>query len=129
MKLKLSTFILGTSLLLTPLLAAAHDFTIDNNTKQDITFKIDHVCSHEIGIINPFKATIVPDKNLKRACANNLQACVAEAYHSSNCTGKQLGAVVLDIDNGVKDVSAVAEGFAFSWSYFYLNIADALSQN
>lgn len=117
----LSSLFAGIFLIL-PLNANAGDFQIVNHTKKRISFKFNHACSHDFGVIRARKSKIIPDVNFRAACNYDPENCVVDIYQSGNCSGRHIAMLKLAIDDGVKEVLYSGQSYAFNWRAHYLEI-------
>lgn len=68
--------------------ANADNMKFGNNTKYDLSFSINHVCSKEIGDIPKQTIKIIREAKFAEACQYNPNQCVIEVYKGFGCTGK-----------------------------------------
>ncbi len=102
---KLSYF---TSLIL--LATSAHaDLNIINNTDFDSTCVVnDGMCSNQLGdegITHAHSANLISQLELYIACGSNTWNCKADVYMTPDCSGPSIGTVILDINQGISQVT------------------------
>lgn len=120
------SILLFTGFLVLPFIANAGDFQITNHTKKRISFKINHVCSNDFGIIRARKSKVIPDVNFRAACSYDRENCIADVYQSGNCSHKHVATIKLATDYGVKEIMYSAHSYAFSWRANYLEISSPI---
>jgi hypothetical protein len=104
-----SSLLLSASLLAMPMTANA-DLTIVNNTDSDSTCIVnDGMCSNELGdqgITHAHTSNLILQIELYIACGSNTSNCKADVYMSSNCSGPKVGTVILDINQGISQLTS-----------------------
>lgn len=90
---------------------------ITNNTKHDVTSKIDGNCSSSLlgnaGITKAGETSKISPTQILLACASSLlqtnTLCNATVYPSNNCSGNPIAKVTLDTQTGIKQVETSAD--------------------
>ncbi len=94
-------FLIGASFLGLSTSVSADDLKISNDSKYDLSFSINNICSEEFGVIENRSVKLIPEASLKRACVYNSNKCETKVYNSAFCSGKQIGTVEFDTNYGV----------------------------
>ena len=102
-----------------PLLAQA-DLTLNNNTKQDSTSRINGgLCTSSIpvlvklgiGIAKAGTSITIKTPELKVACFANETNCRADVYMTADCSGPIISTAILDASSGLKSISPPINGY------------------
>jgi hypothetical protein len=104
----LKKIILISSLILS---TTAHaDLTIVNNTDFDSTCVVnDGMCSNELGdsgITHAHTSNLIEQIQLYIACGISTSNCKADVYMTPDCSGPVVGTVILDLNDGISQVTA-----------------------
>jgi hypothetical protein len=89
---------------------AAHaTLTIVNNTDFDSTCVVnDGMCSNELGdqgITHAHTSNLIEQIQLYIACGISTSNCKADVYMTPDCSGPVVGTVILDINEGITQVT------------------------
>jgi hypothetical protein len=82
--------------------ANADDLKVSNDSKYNLSFSVNNVCSKDFGVVDNHSVKVISDANFKKACAYNSSNCEAKVYNAASCTGKQVAAIVFDTSYGVQ---------------------------
>lgn len=85
-----------------PVWAYAHDLTIVNQTSRLLSFKVDHVCSSEFGVIDKHQTKTIAEKVLYNLCSDFKWGCIIASFEGSNCEGRFLGGMMYINEREVK---------------------------
>ena len=99
--MKLINKILCASLIAMPLIANAGHLKITNDSKYDLSFKVDNICSDAFGNVNSKTIKIVSEAAFKKACVVNPNFCVLTVYNKANCKGKNFIGLGFDTETGM----------------------------
>ena len=108
--------ILAAALIALPCLAVAKDLTVSNNTKGEISVKVNRHCSNEFGVIAPTTSKTVAEEALKNLCGKNQMFCQAKVYKSKNCSGKQIADFQFDVKDGLHGYFHASENYTVTVS-------------
>lgn len=101
-KIKLiSALFIGLNFLGLSTFASAKDLKISNDSKYDLSFSINNICSEQFGIVENHSVKVISEANFKKACAYDPNQCEVQVYNAASCAGKKVAAVVFDANNGV----------------------------
>lgn len=98
----ISMLLIGSGFLGFSTLASADDLKVSNDSKYDLSFSVNNVCSEEFGVVDNHSVKVISDENFKKVCAYDSNNCVAKVYNGVSCTGKQIGTVAFDTGYGVQ---------------------------
>lgn len=119
--------------LMLPAIGYADNFTIENHTKHNLTFKVNDVCSNEIGVINSHTSRNTPEVIMKQLCKDNASNCQAKIFRSNDCSSRYLATVGFNLVSGIVSVTNVAPNayydYLFLSSPFDFSISDGSEDN
>lgn len=70
---------------------------ISNSSKNPLTFSADSGCSEEMGVIEAHSVKMISRLHLTETCQKNPAHCQMFVYATSNCSGKPIVTLVIDI--------------------------------
>lgn len=70
---------------------------ISNSSKTPLTFSSDSNCSDEIGVIDAHSVKVISREHIIEACKKNPTRCNIFVYATSNCSGKPIISLVIDV--------------------------------
>lgn len=109
--------VVGSALMISPVLASAKNLVVVNNTKKAITLRINNTCSTEFGAIQPNGSKTVTDSALNSLCKSTASNCKALIFKSSNCTGDQVASFYFSTSTGLKSSYQSAKNYAITVNY------------
>jgi hypothetical protein len=92
----ISLLLIGSCLIGFSTFANAGDLKISNDSKYELSFGINKVCSTEFGTVDAASITVIPAASLAKACAYNLTSCETKVYDAPSCSGKQVATIIFD---------------------------------
>jgi hypothetical protein len=92
--------LIGSSFLGHSALANAKDLKMSNDSKYQLSFSINNVCSEEFGVLESHSINVIPEKEFAKACAYNPTHCFSKVYNQPNCTGKHFANLGFDTSSG-----------------------------
>lgn len=90
------SILIAAGLLVISTLANADNMKFGNNSKYDLSFSINHVCSKEIGDIPKQTIKIIREAKFAEACKYNPNQCVIEIYKDVGCAGKWTATMIFE---------------------------------
>lgn len=97
-------FLIGSALLGLSMAASADDLKLSNDSKYDLSFSINNICSQEFGVLDAHSVKIIPEASFKKVCESN---CDIKVYNSASCAGKQIAMVEFDTKSGVTSLHPI----------------------
>jgi len=118
----IASAVIGSSLIVLPLTAAAKPLTLVNATKDSFTVRVNYYCSGEFGLMKANSSKTVGEEQLDKLCGQTSTNCEAKIFKSNDCTGKEIGSFTFDTKTGLKDNFQSAQNYSMTVSY-QLNMA------
>lgn len=108
-------------------LVFAYDIRITNDTNKDLSFVVNHRCSDYFGVIKSHSAKVISESNFKKACQYNPKHCIAEVFHSANCTGEHVVSLKINTKKGVEKILKLGR-YACTWNDFSVMITSPIEK-
>lgn len=85
--------------------ASADDLKISNDSRYNLSFSVNNLCSEDFGVVDSHSVKVVSHTNFNQACAYAPTNCVTKVFSKTACTGEQLATVVFDYRYGVQSLT------------------------
>lgn len=86
-KIRMFTILAASSFMATSALA---DFNISNQTKYDLSFQVNGICSQQFGKVYSWSIKNISEKTFMDACKLNAAPCEIKVYGIDSCQGEAL---------------------------------------
>ncbi|MHB1949470.1 MAG: hypothetical protein ACYCQI_15335 [Gammaproteobacteria bacterium] len=96
---KFGTFLITASLIGASTIANADDLKFGNDTKYNLSFSTNGVCSQALGDIEKHTIKIINQTSFEETCKYNPNQCVIDVYKESGCSGKAIANMIFDKTN------------------------------
>ena|SRR6185312_1699753 len=113
--------LITTSLYGASTIANANDLKFGNNSKYNISFSINNVCSKELGGIEQHTIKTIDQSTFDEVCKYSPHQCAIDVYTKENCTGKSVANMVFDNTNIISISSAADIMIAGNGSNVFFN--------
>lgn len=96
---KICSFLITASLVGVSTMANADDLKFGNNTKYNLSFSTNGICSQALGNIERHTIKIINQTSFEETCKYSPNQCVIDVYKKSGCAGKAIANMVFDKTN------------------------------
>lgn len=80
-------------------IANADNLKLSNETKYNLSFSTNGVCSQTLGDLKKYTVKIINQTSFEDTCQYNPKQCVIEVYNKLDCAGKTVANMVFDETN------------------------------
>ena len=102
------------------------EFSIVNNTSSIISFKVNKVCSNEIGDVSEYSVKSLQLNDIMKACAGTVP-CNITAYEQAECSGEKIGNAKYTFDPYSENATNAFSNISLSVAYLHIFL-DELDQ-